>query len=242
MNTLSLTEAAAYLKVSYRTMRRYIKKGLPYREVPGVRGVEYQVDREDLIPFRKKYLRKLSGPEGTRAKSVPASGRTPAGQGFGPETTPDSRAAAPTFSEGDFLAKKVVERLESENAFLREQILSKDRQLAVKDTQLADYHDIVKRLSHQNEVLTMIAQGIEPMKLLKGQETGGYPGDDDREAGREIRHLEPVMPENPAAVPREEIVARAKTMHKQGRPTQEIREFIQAHGYDSFSDLLRGKG
>lgn len=239
-NRLSLAEAAAYLKVSYRTMRRYIKKGLPFREVQGARGVEYQVDREDLAPFRKKYSRKLSGPERTRT-TVPASDKRPSGEGFGPETA-DSlpfRSASP---EAEFLAGKVVERLESENAFLREQILSKDRQLAVKDNQLADYHDIVKRLSHQNEVLTMIAQGIEPMKLLKGKEMDGYPGEDDGGIGREIGHLEPVMPEKPAGVSREEIVARAKTMHKQGRPTQEIREFIQAHGYDSFSDLLRGKG
>jgi hypothetical protein len=237
-NTLSHTEAAAYLKVSYRTMRRYIKKGLPFREVHGVRGIEYQVDREDLAPFRKKYSRKLSGPERTKSKSVPAFDKTPSGQGVEPQT-PDNFSSRPTSSEAEFLTKKIVERLESENTFLREQMLSKDRQLAVKDNQLADYHDIVKRLSHQNEVLTMIAQGIEPMKLLKGKEMGGYPGEDEGETGREIRHLEPVMPEKSAVVSREEIVARAKTMHKQGRPTQEIREFIQAHGYDSFSDLLR---
>ncbi len=238
--TFSLNEAAAHLGVSYRTMRRYIKKGMPYSEVRGARGVEYLVAEEDLLGFTGQFPRRLARQERSGARSVRASRKT-SGRRENDLRTEDMHSSLPASLETEFLSKKLVDSLETENSFLREQLLAKDRQLDVKDSQLADYHDIVKRLSHQNEVLTMIAQGIEPMKLLRGGEEHLC-----QQATEAVAIEEPIdQPVAPAelnkaeAFSREQVVVQAKSMHREGKSTQEIREFIQAHGYDSFSDLLR---
>lgn len=239
--TFSLNEAAAHLGVSYRTMRRYIKKGMPYSEVRGARGVEYLVTEEDLRRFTEQFSRRLAGQEKSGSRSVLASSKSLGRRGKDMRTE-DRRTSPSAALETEFLSKKLVDSLEAENAFLREQLLAKDRQLDVKDSQLADYHDIVKRLTHQNEVLTMIAQGIEPMKLLRG---GG--GEQVCQPAAEAVAIEEPADQsvaqaelsNAEAFSREQVVIQAKSMHREGKSTQEIREFIQGHGYDSFSDLLR---
>lgn len=238
--TFSLNEAAAHLGVSYRTMRRYIKKGMPYSEVRGARGVEYVVTEEDLRSFTEQLSRRHAGQERSESHGV-RSPRKTFGLRRNEMRTEDRTASQSAALETEFLSKKLVDSLTAENAFLREQLLAKDRQLDVKDSQLADYHDIVKRLTHQNEVLTMIAQGIEPMKLLRGGEehvcqpaTEGIAIEEPAD-----QSVAPAEFSRAEVFSREQVVVQAKSMHREGKSTQEIREFIQAHGYDSFSDLLR---
>ena len=137
-----MKEAASFLGVSYRTMRRYLKNGLSYTEVKGDKGIEYRLTESDLAGFKKARLDRPR--QGAKLGDIFAysEART--------ERTNQGGSAGAGGSD-----QKLLETLESENAFLKQQIANKDKQLA-------DYHTIIKKLTHQNEVLTMMSQEVEP--------------------------------------------------------------------------------
>ena len=129
-------------------------------------------------------------------------------------------------STADSLSRQMIENLESENAFLKEQI-------AFKDKELSDCHDLIKKLTHQNEILTQIRQSVEPNLPLDGeaaQQEPATPAFQDPD-GETLATDQPLS--------KTEIIAEAKRLHREGKSAEDIRQFVVRCGYDSFSDLLK---
>lgn len=222
----TLKEAASFLSVSYRTIRRYLKNGLPYTEVKGDKGIEYRLAEQELTEFKKARIERPR--QGAKLRDIYICTAKDAVDGSQEIYVRTERTKKGISEDSGGLDKKLIEMLESENAFLRQQISSKDKQLA-------DYHTIVKRLSHQNEVLTMISQGVEPKLLLKGggtaQDNAVYPDEPEDEGY--------IIQEEKTQLSKAEIIAEAKRLHKAGKSAEEIRQFVACYGYNSFSDLLQ---
>lgn len=235
--TLSLREAADFLGVSYRTVRRYVKKGLPYVEARGDRGIEYRIRREDLESFRLAE----GGGEQEPGAAEKGEDHSPSAKG-GTATIQETEPAQPRALDAESsrgLMQQLLELYESEISFLREQIRVKDEQLAMKERQFFSFQETFSRLTHQNEVLTMIAQGVEPSKLLRKASEEETPFGKSSTAGPFDRESEePVVESGEPALNRDEIVAKMKQMHKEGKSQWEIREFVKKHGYSSVGELL----
>lgn len=222
----SLKEAAAFLGVSYRTIRRYLKSGLPYSESKGDKGIEYRLKEVDLVEFKKARLERPK--QGATLRGI--FGRTQAESYAGDQKDylRTERTKLDASQTSDSLDTKLIEKLESENDFLKEQI-------AFKDKQLTDYHSVIRRLTHQNEILTMICQGVEPELLMK---SGGAAQQDG--SARIVEKADsPAQQQAKPPLTKAEIIAETKRLHKAGKSAEEIRQFVVRCGYASFSDLLK---
>ncbi|MCK5340990.1 MAG: hypothetical protein KAJ60_07940 [Desulfobulbaceae bacterium] len=63
---------------------------------------------------------------------------------------------------------------------LKEQLSSKDRQMEEKDRQISRLQDTMEKLTHQNEILTMLTQGIDVKMLMANRtEMAAKPGPTD---------------------------------------------------------------
>ncbi len=164
--TLTLAQAYAFLGVSEKSLRNYCKaRKLPFQRVKNARGVwEYRFDPQALAAFK--------------ARRAPA---TPTGQDKQPDvhgtdagmyagianstigtTTPGEHAGhiippdTGTVPESPF-RDALLRQLLTENAFLREQLVERDRQLALKDRQIERQ---LERMSGLNDSLTALAQDL----------------------------------------------------------------------------------
>lgn len=175
---LNLNQAREYLGVSEKTLRNYCKAGkLAFHHEKNLRGVmEYRFRRADLDDF----LAHKAAVPGTVQSSAE---RPDAGKGTAPlandgkfllqkdapaqiQAQPDSSGpAAPepplpdAWSHCGELGRQLVEQLQAEVLFLKEQLQEKDRQIAMKDKQLERH---MERISTLNEHLANLARGRAP--------------------------------------------------------------------------------
>lgn len=221
----TLKESAAFLGVSYRTIRRYLKSGLSYSESKGDKGVEYRLREADLVEFKKARLERPK--QGAKLQEIFVRTKAGSPEGVQENCAEAERTNTHAPQTANPLNTKLIEKLESENDFLKEQI-------AFKDKQLTDYHSVIKRLTHQNEILTLICQGVEPKVLMKG---GGAAQQND--SVHVIQEADSLTQEIKPPLTKAEIIAETKRLHKAGKSAEEIRQFVVRCGFESFSDLLK---
>ncbi len=122
-----------------------------------------------------------SGPAfSPRPQAVPST--PPPGGDFleRPERSdPESLSEKPQNGDDSRLLLLRQEYLERENALLRERLALADIQLEVKDGQIRDFKALTESLSHQNQVLMMLSQGVPVERILKGGDTAPQPRHDD---------------------------------------------------------------
>lgn len=173
--TCSLNDAREILGVSEKTMRNYCKANkIPFFKERNLRGVmEYRFRHEDLISFLRQ---RSTGKKTPQDKdSLPVDGTeeitrtllnksaTPVKEseenkqivGRHSETLNKLLAGAHSGTEGHNFQLALLTQLIQENAFLKELLLEKEKQLNAKDSQLERY---VEKISALSEMLATSAR------------------------------------------------------------------------------------
>lgn len=161
MNTreiLNLVQAHAYLGVSEKTLRNYCKAGkVPFHHEKNERGVmEYRFRRQDLDDLleRRKNSGNLPKSKGKSDKSFNV--------GMQDRTTMDGKCSMAKTPEGDswsasLYQEKLLQQLQTENIFLKELLIEKEKQIAAKDRHIERH---LERVSTLNESLAALANSM----------------------------------------------------------------------------------
>lgn len=181
---LNLAQAHEFLGVSEKTLRNYCKAGkVPFHHEKNLRGVlEYRFRLADLQSFAQTRARRVPGspllsaaslatpPDGgnTSEKSFQADASVTTSSddplpGSARETTsppplssdPVKVRPASSWPEPGLWAQQLVEQLQAEVTFLKEQLQEKERQLTVKDRQLERQ---LERMAALNETLAALVR------------------------------------------------------------------------------------
>lgn len=159
--TLTLAEAHAFLGVSEKTLRNWCKaQRVPYHRVRNERGVlEYRFKAQDLEAFQRGKAGKTDhhyGRQPSENIAVAAESQEILPDPEAPHPANDAgQASARRESAGNYYRDALLAHLRDENAFLKAQLIERDRQLTTKDRQLEKQ---LERINNLNEALTSLAQ------------------------------------------------------------------------------------
>ncbi len=178
---LNLAQARQLLGVSEKTLRNYCKGGkLAFQQERNLRGVlEYRFRKADvlaLLDLRTRHQGHSAAPTPPPPKQAPPpvlkqpAPDSPAEPEAKRPTAPAPRKPVPapplpvepvpssaaTPPERDYAAL-LIEQLQRESEFLKEQVQEKDRQLAAKDRQLERQ---LERINNLNETLAELARSL----------------------------------------------------------------------------------
>lgn len=161
MNTnviLNLAQAHAYLGVSEKTLRNYCKaRKISFHHEKNDRGVmEYRFrrqDLDDLLERRKSF--------GSAAKSRVKLEEN-ANVGMQRKIAMDGKSSMARMPEDDFRSvilcqEKLLQQLQTENIFLKELLIEKEKQIAAKDRNIERH---LERVSTLNESLAALANSM----------------------------------------------------------------------------------
>jgi hypothetical protein len=158
--TLTLAEAFAFLGVSEKTLRNWCKaQRVPYTRVRNERGVlEYR--------FKAKDLESLSQGKPTPASQAPAVASAPVPLNrdeqdsplpAAPLPAPAPKPTPPPSGADERYRSEFLALLREENAFLKAQLIERDRQLAAKERQ---FEKQLERLNTLTETLAALTKNI----------------------------------------------------------------------------------
>lgn len=162
--TLTLAEAFAFLGVSEKTLRNWCKaQRVPYTRVRNERGVlEYRFKAQDLEalvpgktqPTPQTALPSASAPE---TQAIPSAELRPPRPAPRPVSEDSRGLAARTEHPDGRYREELLALLREENAFLKAQLIERDRQLAAKERQLEKQ---LERLNTFTETLSSLTKNI----------------------------------------------------------------------------------
>lgn len=154
-DSFTLAQARKILKVSDKTLRNYCKSGkINFHQVRNERGVlEYRFTERDLENFKnnaRKRVKIVRSQEEKQPHDTPLHS-TIASNNHDNITSKTHRTPAPGRQD------HLISQLQEENAFLKELLMEKERQLAAKDRQIEKQ---LERISAMNETLASLAQNM----------------------------------------------------------------------------------
>lgn len=130
MDKLNIKEAAEYVRVSEKTLRRWVKKE---KVKPETENGEYRFLKTELEPFRPAEQKQPATEQGTEKKpearqQEPEQAKAPKAAKAPPDTT-----------------KILIDSLTGTMAVLKDQLAVKDTQMAAKDSQILKLMDAQER-------------------------------------------------------------------------------------------------
>lgn len=143
---LTLKECSNLVNVSTKTIRKHLKSGsIPYT-------IGKNRNNQDTFYILKTDILEWKGGNSGKVERVEPSNQK--------EYLKQNQSDI----NGGKVEPSILERLISS---LESQVKTLTNQLEIKDKQINGFNEIISALTHQNQVLTMITQGIEPTSLIK---------------------------------------------------------------------------
>ncbi len=154
----NLPQAHAYLGVSEKTLRNYCKAGkIPFHHEKNERGVmEYRFRRQDLDSLKQRRDSSTNHPKSKEKR------RGVANVGIPKDSTNDGNSSMAMTPESDsriatLYHEILLRQLQEENAFLKELLIEKEKQIAAKDRHIERQ---LERVSNLTESLATLANAL----------------------------------------------------------------------------------